>query len=60
MNKIINYFKNSKAEIAHVSWPTRRQAVAHTAIVVAAALTVAAYVAVLDYIFSGFVENFLI
>lgn len=60
MEKLVNYLKNSKAELAHVSWPTRRQVVAHTAIVISAALFVAAYVAILDYGFSEFIQKFIL
>ncbi len=36
------------SEMKHVSWPTRRQAVLYTILVVAISLVVAAYIGALD------------
>lgn len=60
MDKLITYLKNSKAELVHVSWPTRKQTIAHTAIVVVIALLVAAYIAVLDQGFTTILEDFIL
>ena len=47
-----NYFKEVRAEMKHVSWPTRRITIVYTTIVVAVSLAVAIYLGALDYIFS--------
>ncbi|HET8574699.1 MAG TPA: preprotein translocase subunit SecE [Candidatus Paceibacterota bacterium] len=60
MDKLINYLKDSRAELTHVSWPTRRQTIAHTAIVVAATLFVAGFIAIFDYGFAEAIRNFLL
>lgn len=46
------YFKETQAEIKHVSWPTRRQAIAYTLIVIAISIVVGIYLGVLDGVFS--------
>lgn len=47
-----NYFKEVRAEMKHVSWPTRRQAVVYTAVVIGVSLAIAAYLGILDYVFT--------
>jgi preprotein translocase subunit SecE len=50
--KLVDYIKETKMELKHVSWPTRRQAIAYTAIVIVIALLVSAYLGLFDYLFS--------
>jgi preprotein translocase subunit SecE len=51
MQPILNYFKESRAELAKVNWPNRRQATKLTLIVVAFALVLAAFIGVIDFVF---------
>jgi len=51
-NPITQYFKDTRSELNHVAWPTQRQTVVFTALVIAISLGVAAYVGVLDYAFT--------
>jgi preprotein translocase subunit SecE len=60
MQRLINYLKDSRAEFVHISWPTRRQTIAYTSIVVVIALVVAVYVGILDYGFSKIIKDFLV
>lgn len=50
--KIIEYIKETKGELKHVSWPTRNQAMAFTAIVIAVSLVIAFFLGFFDLIFS--------
>ena len=52
-----NFFKEFKAELKRVSWPTFKQLVNNTAIVIAIVLIVAVIVFVLDVIFEN-LNNF--
>lgn len=52
---MIQYLKDVRAEMRHVSWPTRRQTVLYTAVVVAISLATAVYLGLLDYVFSQLV-----
>ena len=54
------YFKGVKAEATHITWPTRRQALVLTGVVIIISLLVAAYFGVLDVIFSRIVEGVLL
>jgi preprotein translocase subunit SecE len=49
---LINYIKETRTELKHVSWPTRRQAIAFTLIVIAISLGTAIFLGFFDFIFS--------
>jgi len=49
---ITDYFRDVRSEMKHVSWPTRRLAIAYTAVVIAVSIAVAVYLGALDFIFS--------
>lgn len=51
-NAIIRYLKETRAELRKVSWPTRRQAINLSLIVLAATLFMAVLLGVFDYLFA--------
>jgi preprotein translocase subunit SecE len=56
---ILNYFREVRAELSHVTWPTPRQAVVYTVIVVAISLILAAYLGVLDFGFEALLKKII-
>lgn len=50
--KLLAYLKETRAEFKHVSWPSRKQAIVYTAVVIVISLLTAAYLGALDYIFT--------
>ncbi len=58
-NKIINFLKEVKLEIKKINWPTRRETLKYTLIVIGASVTVAAFLGGLDFIFN-FILNKII
>lgn len=56
---IINYLKETKGELKHVSWPTRKQVIAYSALVVLISIFVAAYLGGLDIVFKDLVSKTL-
>lgn len=60
MNKIINFIKEAKVELTKVNWPTKKQTMNYTILVVAISLVVAAFLGGLDYFFSQILKNYLI
>lgn len=52
MQNFINYLKDTRAELKHVSWPTKRQAAVSTALVIGISIIVALYLGALDYVLS--------
>jgi len=50
--KIGEYLRETKGELKHVSWPTRKQAIAYTLLVVVISVITAIYLGVFDALFS--------
>lgn len=59
METFINYIKDTFAELKHVSWPTHKQAVVSTVLVIVVSILVAIYVGVFDFIFSKALDWFI-
>jgi len=52
MSKLTEYILETKAEMKHVSWPTKQQAIVFTVIIILVSLGVSIYLGFFDYIFS--------
>jgi preprotein translocase subunit SecE len=50
MNAIIQYLRDTRAELRHVAWPTTQQTVVYTALVVGISIIVAAFTGGVDYL----------
>ena len=48
-----SYFKETQAEMKHVNWPTRKQAINYTLVVVGISLFVALLLGLFDLIFTA-------
>ena len=59
MKKAIAFFREAKAELSKVSWPTREQLIRNTVAVIAVSGVVAVLLGALDYLFSRLAETFL-
>jgi preprotein translocase subunit SecE len=59
MNRILQYFREVRGEMRHVTWPTRHQAVVYTAIVIGVSVVTAVYLGALDYLFSALIQKIL-
>lgn len=57
--KIINYIKETRGELKHVSWPTRRQTINYTIIVIFISVATAAFLGVFDFIFTQILNKFV-
>ncbi|MDP2705232.1 MAG: preprotein translocase subunit SecE [Patescibacteria group bacterium] len=57
---IIDYIKETRGELKHVSWPTRRQVVVFTAIVIIASFATAFFLGFFDFVFSQILGKFVI
>jgi preprotein translocase SecE subunit len=60
MSSFINYIKDTQAEMKHVSWPTRNQAVVFTVVVVLISIFVAFFLGFFDYIFNLILTKFVL
>ncbi len=52
MSKITEYFKETKIELKHVIWPSRRQTLYYTLAVIVLSVVIAYYLGLFDFIFS--------
>lgn len=53
MANLLNYFKETKAEMKHVKWPTRKQAVNFTIVVIIVSVFLAYFLGLFDFIFTS-------
>jgi len=49
-NQIVRYFKQTRAELKKVTWPTRDEAIRLTGIVLAVTIVMAVFLGLLDYL----------
>ncbi len=57
---LITYLKDTQGELKHVSWPTRRQAIVFSIVVVLISIFVSFFLGFFDYIFKLILEKFII
>lgn len=60
MNRFVNYIKDTREEMTHVSWPTRRQSLSFTAVVIVVSIATAAFLGFFDYLFSLILQKFVL
>lgn len=48
----MQYFKDTRAELRHVAWPTQTQTIVYTLLVAGISLGVAAYLGAFDFLFT--------
>ena len=54
---MINFLREVKGEMKHMNWPTKKQTIAYTIMVIVISVFVAVYVGVFDHIFSLGIEQ---
>jgi len=59
-NVVANFFSDVREEIKKISWPTSKQTINTTLLVVAATIIVGIYVGLIDYLLTFLLEKFLI
>ncbi|PIR03244.1 MAG: preprotein translocase subunit SecE [Candidatus Magasanikbacteria bacterium CG11_big_fil_rev_8_21_14_0_20_43_7] len=52
MTKITTYFREALYELRKVTWPTKKQTINYSIVVIALTITMAVFFALLDYIFT--------
>ncbi len=60
MRKIITFLIEAKAELLRVNWPTQKQIIRYTLLVIVISLVMAVFLGGLDFLFSSLVEKYLI
>jgi preprotein translocase subunit SecE len=60
MNKALQYIQESKSELKKVVWPTKKETMNYTILVIGISLGVAAFFGILDYFLSFGLEQLLL
>lgn len=60
LRKIGTFLKETKVEMKKVNWPTRKQAIKYTLIVIGVSLAVAIFLGGLDFLFTTLISKFLL
>ena len=60
MSTFINYLRDTRGELKMVAWPTRKQAIGFTVIVIVVSLFTAFFLGFFDYIFSLIIQKFVL
>ena len=60
MGKLVAFLSDVKIELARVSWPSRKQTIQYTLVVIGMSLVVAAFLGVLDAVFSFILNKFIL
>ena len=60
LRKIITFLKEVKVELKKVNWPTRKQTIKYTLIVIGVSLAVAIFLGGLDFLFTWLISEFII
>ncbi len=50
--KVVDYIKETKTELRHVNWPTKKQAIIFTVVVIAVSIGVSLFLGFFDFLFS--------
>ena len=57
---MFTYIKETKAELKHVSWPSQKQVILFTILVVVVSLAVSIFLGLFDGLFKSLLEKFVI
>jgi preprotein translocase subunit SecE len=58
--KIKKFFEEARTELRHVNWPTRKEGVRLTSIVIGLSLGLAVFLGLFDYIFTYIMKIFVL
>ncbi|NMC51417.1 preprotein translocase subunit SecE [Candidatus Kuenenbacteria bacterium] len=56
MSSLVQYFKDSKLELKKVVWPTKKQTINHTALVIGFSVALALFLGLVDFGLSELVK----
>ena len=55
----IDYLRDTKAELRHVTWPTKSEAINYTIIVLIISIGTGVFLGFLDFIFTSVLQRFI-
>ena len=60
LQNLIDYIKSSRAELKHANWPTRKETIRFTGLVIGVSVAVAFFLGSLDMFFTYLLETYLL
>lgn len=60
INRITTFLKEVRVELKKVNWPTKKEAIKYTLIVIGVSFVVAIFLGGLDFLFTWLISNFLL
>lgn len=57
---LVDYLKSTKGELKHVSWPTKKQTVFFTVIIIALSIITAVFLGLFDFAFTKLLNVFVL
>ena len=57
---LLDYIRDTKGEMKHVSWPTKSQAIGYTALVLVLSIVLSIYLGLFDFLFTRVIDAFFI
>jgi len=60
ITKLTSFLKEVRLEMKKVNWPTRKEAVKYTLIIIGVSVAVAAFLGGLDYLFTTLLNKFIL
>lgn len=59
MSRLTDYLKDTRGELKHVSWPSKKQVIIFTVVIIAFSFIVAAFLGAFDILFAYFLKQFI-
>lgn len=60
ITRFIDYVKSSRLELRHVNWPSRKESVRLSLLVIGVSLAVAAFLGGVDFVMQFILNNFIL
>ncbi len=60
MSRLVEYLKETKLELNHVSWPTQKQAAVSTVLVILISVITALFLGFFDFVFRTLLDTFIV
>ena len=60
MKKIIQFFKEAKVELSKVNWPSKKETINYTLVVIGISIGTALFLGGLDYFFEYILKTFIL
>ena len=59
LDRVKKFLVESRQELQHINWPTRREAARLTAVVIGISIGLAVFLGIFDYIFTAIVKDII-